>query len=152
MEIHQKIASRSNRLIAYLIDIIPISLVVYGLVMVIFGSNVPTNAHSNTPSNIPFFGFLTVRSFNKFGSLFVWIIYCIIMETSEKQGTFGRVVMGIKVVNEHGGRLTIEEAVARNLTKIVSFVIFSLGFFWIFIDSKSQGWHDKVKNTYVVNV
>jgi uncharacterized RDD family membrane protein YckC len=29
-------------------------------------------------------------------------------------------------------------------------VLFFLGFLWIFVDRRRQGWHDKIANTYVI--
>ena len=35
---------------------------------------------------------------------------------------------------------------------IISAMVILLGFVWILIDKKRQGWHDKIAGTYVVNV
>ncbi len=60
-------------------------------------------------------------------------------------------VVKMKVVDEIGQPLTPINSGIRNLSKIISMVIFSLGFLWILIDRKHQGWHDKIARTYVVD-
>ena len=67
------------------------------------------------------------------------------------QGTFGKKAMGIKVVDKNGERLTPGKSTARNLSKLISFVIIFLGFIWILFDKKKQGWHDKLNKTFVVD-
>ena len=78
------------------------------------------------------------------------MLYCMVMESSERQGTFGKSAMGIKVVDENGNRLTLLKAIGRNCSKIISYLVVFLGFLWILFDKKKQGWHDKICKTMVV--
>jgi uncharacterized RDD family membrane protein YckC len=73
------------------------------------------------------------------------------MESSTYQATVGKMVMKLKVVDEFGRPLTPVSSGIRNLSKIISMLIFALGFLWILVDRKKQGWHDKIARTYVVD-
>jgi uncharacterized RDD family membrane protein YckC len=54
------------------------------------------------------------------------------------------------VVRTDGSPVTWGRAVLRYLGFIVSAIPLSLGFLWIAIDGRRQGWHDKLAGTYVI--
>ena len=64
----------------------------------------------------------------------------------------GKRVIGIKVVKADGGQPgCITGILLREIVgKFISSLIILLGFVWIIIDDKRQGWHDKIAETYVV--
>ncbi len=64
--------------------------------------------------------------------------------------SIGKMVMGIKIINEDGSDIALGGAVLRWLGYIVSYLVIFLGYVWIFIDDNNQGWHDKIAKTYVV--
>ncbi|MDQ8936731.1 RDD family protein [Acinetobacter rudis] len=65
--------------------------------------------------------------------------------------TPGKVLMGLKVLDaETGKNITFSQGVIRYLGYFVSALVFCLGYFWIFFDSKKQAWHDKMAKTVVV--
>jgi len=66
--------------------------------------------------------------------------------------TFGNSVMGIKVVAADGTPPTTSKAILRYLGYIISAIPFSLGFLWVAVDKKRQGWHDKIAGSFVVDV
>ena len=64
--------------------------------------------------------------------------------------TPGKNMVGIHVVKESGetagfGTMLLRETIG----KIVSGMIFSLGYIWVLIDKDRQAWHDKLAGTYV---
>ncbi len=67
-----------------------------------------------------------------------------------KSATPGKMLFGIKIVDAEGKNLTPAKAIVRYIGYIISMVLFGLGFIWAFFDSKKQGWHDKIAQTYVV--
>lgn len=81
----------------------------------------------------------------------VAMAYYVLCETSSWQGTIGKRVLGMRVVNESYQKLSMQEAILRYLSKYLSSFIFCLGYIWIIFDSKKQGWHDKIAGTYVIN-
>lgn len=66
--------------------------------------------------------------------------------------TLGKIFMKIRVVDA----LTMQRpifgsALNRSVFRIISEMIFYLGFIWAFYDKNRQGWHDKTARTLVVN-
>jgi uncharacterized RDD family membrane protein YckC len=87
--------------------------------------------------------------FNSFIVLFLyfWLF------TGLKGQTPGKMVVGIKVIDGDGNKPGFLSAALREIPgKIISTIIFFIGFLWIAWDNQKQGLHDKVANTYVVKV
>ena len=68
------------------------------------------------------------------------------------QGTTpGKRALGMKVVLESGEPAGFGTMLFREwIGKLLSGLIFSLGFIWILLDRERQGWHDKLASTFVV--
>jgi uncharacterized RDD family membrane protein YckC len=64
--------------------------------------------------------------------------------------TLGMMLLGVRVVNREGGRVTLWRAIRRLIGYFVLPGIFFLGFFWILGDDRREAWHDKLAGTYVV--
>ena len=79
------------------------------------------------------------------------IIYGVIMEASPFQGTIGKFIMGLKVVDVNGERLTLKHSLKRNFSKLVSYSGFMIGFIWIAFSKKKQAWHDKISKTFIIH-
>jgi uncharacterized RDD family membrane protein YckC len=62
-------------------------------------------------------------------------------------GDFGAM---IRVVSRDGSPVTWGQATLRYIGYIISAIPLSLGFLWIAIDGRRQGWHDKIARTYVI--
>lgn len=82
--------------------------------------------------------------------LLVSISYFILFESSEKQATFGKQVVGIIVTDEHGNRIGIGQATGRYFGKIVSGIILGFGFLMAGFTDKKQALHDIMARTLVV--
>jgi uncharacterized RDD family membrane protein YckC len=65
--------------------------------------------------------------------------------------TVGKDLMGIKVVRKDGQPPGWVWAFVRYIGYIISGVVLSLGFIWILVDKKRQGWHDKIAGTYAID-
>lgn len=86
-----------------------------------------------------------------FGPLPVLLYYWLF--TGLKGQTLGKMLVGIKVIDAHGNRPGLATAALREiLGKIISAIVFYLGFLWIAWDRQKQGWHDQIASTYVVKV
>ena len=101
-----------------------------------------------------FFGFLL--DFPYFylysGTLPVLILYFWLF-TWLKGQTPGKMLVGIKVVNAKGDKPDLISAALREIVgKLLSSIIFYLGFLWILVDNRKQGLHDKIGSTFVVKV
>ncbi len=66
--------------------------------------------------------------------------------------TPGKMALSIKLIRSDGSKVTLGAALLRYLGYIVSSVIFFIGFIWIAFDSRKQGLHDKMADTYVVKI
>jgi uncharacterized RDD family membrane protein YckC len=78
------------------------------------------------------------------------IIYHMVMESSVKQGTYGKQMLKIKVVDLYGDRLTFGKAMARNLYKIFSVMTFFIGYLFAFFNKQQQCLHDMMAGTVVI--
>ncbi len=65
--------------------------------------------------------------------------------------TLGKTLAGIKVISVDGSSVSLGKALLRYLGYILSGALLSLGFLWVALDPKRQGWHDKMAGTYVVH-
>ncbi len=65
--------------------------------------------------------------------------------------TPGMIAMNIKLIGVDGAYpIGYSKGFLRFVGIIVSSLPFYIGFIWILIDKKRQGWHDKIAGTYVV--
>jgi len=146
-----QLAERGKRIIAYFIDIIPITLIVFGIYYFFLGfQEIFTNYLQRGDDIQPRIEFLSQRNNIRDISFLIWLLYCIILESSMLQATFGKRIMGMKVIRENGEKIDFKFALIRNMTKLLSAIIIFIGFFWILFDKKRQGWHDKIAKTLVV--
>ena len=83
-------------------------------------------------------------------SQIIKVLYDAWMESSPKQGSFGKQFMHVKVVDEAGQRLTFTKALLRSASKIISEIIFLLGYLLAAFDARKQALHDKIAKTLVV--
>ena len=60
--------------------------------------------------------------------MIVLVIYWILMEASPLRASFGKLTLGLVVVDQHGQRLSIPRAAGRNLLKFVSVITLFIGF------------------------
>lgn len=93
---------------------------------------------------------LTGGSFEPLIAL-IYAAYLTGFESSEWQASIGKRIMGLKVIDERGERLTISRALGRNFAKVVSAAALMLGFIWIVFSDKKQAWHDSLADTLVID-
>jgi len=120
-------ASFGQRLGAYLIDVILISIV-EGIVWAIAGQ----------------------AAAGAIG-LVVALVYFTYFEGSESGQTLGKRALGIRVYDfSRGGRISFGRAFVRTIGKYISSLVCLLGFLWMLWDDEKQTWHDKIATTVVV--
>ncbi len=64
--------------------------------------------------------------------------------------TVGKLMCGIRVVDQKGKNLSTFKSFIRFLGYYLSLYCLGFGFFWVLIDKKNQGWHDKLAGSIVV--
>lgn len=87
--------------------------------------------------------------FAVFGSSLLFAVYAISLWLLVDK-TLGQALLGLRVLRTDGRPLTFGPALRRVLGYYVSFFALFLGFLWILIDDRRQGWHDKIADTVVV--
>lgn len=78
-----------------------------------------------------------------------WLYYSL-MESSQRQATLGKLAAGIKVTDINGNRISFLQATGRYFAKILSGLMFGIGYLMIIFTEKKQGLHDILAGTLVV--
>lgn len=78
------------------------------------------------------------------------MIYSILMEASARQGTWGKVLLGLKVSDEQGVPIKSGRSILRNLSKILSAGTIGIGYIIGFFDKRQQCLHDRIAGTLVI--
>lgn len=86
----------------------------------------------------------------KIFTLLIGWIYFATMESSSKQGTFGKMALGIKVTDMDGNKISFGKASGRFFGKILSALILFIGFLMVGFTKKKQGLHDIMADTLVL--
>ena len=135
------------RLVAAIIDgilvnvvIWPIAMVTAVLVGVAGGAVRMPGAGVNMVNGIVWIGLSTCAN---------WL-YEAAMESSSKQATVGKMVLGLKVTDLEGRRISFLRATARHFAKIVSGMILLIGFIMAGFTERKQALHDMIAGTLVV--
>ena len=84
------------------------------------------------------------------GLLSFWL-YFALQESGKHQATFGKRLFKIKVVGKDGGRITFARATGRTFAKLVSSMIFYIGFIMGGFTNRKRALHDYIAETYVVS-
>lgn len=79
-----------------------------------------------------------------------WLYYAA-LESSQLQGTFGKLAMELKVTNLAGKRIGFGQASGRYFGKILSTLILGIGFLMIAFTEKRQGLHDIMADCLVLD-
>ena len=132
----QRKANGFKRLLAFLIDIIPIWLLSLVLYKEITGN-------SPMPDD-PWMRMTLAQVLVRDAWLPVWILYGTIAECTPLRGTLGKKFMGIEVLGPHRRPLGPGRAMGRNFAKLLSAIPFFLGFIWAFFSKTSNAWHDSM--------
>jgi uncharacterized RDD family membrane protein YckC len=86
---------------------------------------------------------------NLLGIICGWL-YFAIMESSKHQATFGKKLLGLKVIGSNGDQISFGKATGRYFGKFISLLTFFIGFMMIGWTKRKQGLHDKLANCLVV--
>lgn len=79
----------------------------------------------------------------------VRILYHSLLEASKYQGSIGKIALGLIVTDAQGQKLDFPKALIRNLCKIISDVIFGIGYIMAGFTEKKQALHDLIAGTLV---
>lgn len=71
------------------------------------------------------------------------------LTSSKRQGTFGKSILGLKVCNLDGTRISYGKSVARYFGKFLSTLTLFLGYLMVAFTERKQGLHDRIVETVV---
>lgn len=140
-----KYATFGQRVLAYIIDLIIIyvifivSCALFGVMLGLFGL-----MDFDTQST-------QLHIIYNIGLIAISFLYYAIQESSDAKATIGKKVLGLQVVNYENRKITFSQACGRYISKMLSSLVFCLGYLAITWTEKSQGWHDSIAKTLVVN-
>ncbi len=77
-------------------------------------------------------------------------LYDALLTSSSWQGTVGKRVLGLKVTDEAGNRISFGRATGRFFAMILSGMILYIGFFMIGFTDRKRGLHDMLAGTLVM--
>jgi uncharacterized RDD family membrane protein YckC len=83
------------------------------------------------------------------GSALLLVVYLVFFWTLIDQ-SLGQILMGVRVLRTDGRSMTLVPSVRRIIGYYLSIIPLGLGFLWVLIDDRRQGWHDKLADTVVV--
>lgn len=135
-------ASILKRIIAKLIDLSLIWAIYLFLLMLVF-------------SQAKITAFLDQIVYSIIAVIYLPIILPFInsLLTSLFGGSLGKLLTGIKVINQKEQKLSFSRALFRHFIGYkVSAMVFGLGFIWAVPDKNNQTWHDKISNTFVASI
>jgi uncharacterized RDD family membrane protein YckC len=131
-----------NRVWASIIDTILVLLIVYPIVVWIYGWEYFDEEKPNL--------FMGPADF-----LITWVlpaVACILFWIT-RQATPGKMAFSMRIVDAAtGGAPSLWQAIVRYIGYIVAFLPLGLGIFWVAFDRRKQGWHDKLAGTLVMRV
>ena len=144
-----------SRAIAFIIDVILISVVIL-MTYWLTSQLLQYFVHINVGACVPIQGFDLIRitchastwmlnifaiGFTPIYFLFFWIL---------AGQTIGQSLLGVRVVRLNGRRMTFLSGIRRLLGYLACLLSLGIGFLWVLIDDRRQGWHDKFAGTCVI--
>ncbi|WP_269617692.1 RDD family protein [Zhongshania sp. BJYM1] len=68
-----------------------------------------------------------------------------------KSATPGKLILTLAIVDaKTGAKPSVKQWIVRYLGYYLSAMVFMLGFIWVGLDRRKQGWHDKIAGTVVI--
>ncbi|GGH37156.1 RDD family protein [Paenibacillus segetis] len=83
-------------------------------------------------------------------SWMIGFVYFTYLPSTPWQGTIGKLIVGAKIVDEEGNRISYLHSIGRYLSSIVSGLILCIGFLMIAFTDQKRGLHDYMAGTYVL--
>ena len=148
-DVIESVATTSNveyaglwrRFMAFAIDLMVAGLVVFALAIIL---PIVLGPRIGVPG-----GGVIVASFAIVWLVVTWF-YWVLMESSSRQSTVGKALMGMVVTDIDGNRVSFGRATGRHFGKFASALVILAGFIMIGFTAKKQGLHDLITGSLVV--
>lgn len=146
----RRLASIGKRWLAIVIDGFIVAIVT-ALLLVASGALAPLDAAMASADEAAVAAALSNFQSNTLTiNLLVSAIYNVALMVSLNGRTLGKMMLRLRVVKKRGGRVTLLDALLRNVFGYMISQIFLLGYLWAIFDGEKQAWHDKMAGTVVV--
>lgn len=137
-----------RRLAAFLIDFIVFSAI-HWIIVLCFGIWLMVPWALLHGGHGPLVAFRVDAALQPFGIVVVWL-YFAVCESSRWQATIGKLVLGLRVTDEHGRRIGFARATGRYFGKFVSMLVLGIGFLLAAWTPRKQALHDSMSGCCVV--
>lgn len=132
-----------KRLVAYLIDTTLLTIVLFIVIKLMIKSLFDGDDLTHELAK-------TIGNMVVLLSISLYLAYFTFMESSKMQATVGKIIMKIKVVNEKFEKLTFVNALGRSVSRLISGIIFGIGYLMVLFNKDKKALHDMIAKTYVV--
>ena len=145
-------ASFGQRTAAFLIDVIPITVLVATVFYVFLGFDETLNRYleqgrQNAGVRAQF---LAERNTIREVAGLAYVVYASIMQSTSWQATVGKRLIGIRVIDKNHRTMSFLRSLARSMTLLLSIVPAFIGCIAMLFSKTGRTWHDRAVNTDVV--
>lgn len=146
-----KLAGLTRRFLAIMIDAFLVAIATFA-VMAVTDAFAPLYDAMYSTDDLA-----VTAAFNQFQSdtiavnLAVSAVYNVAFMTLLNGQTLGKLAFKMRVVKKNGRRISVLDALLRNVFGYTVSQIFLLGYLWAIFDDEQQAWHDKMTGTIVVD-
>jgi uncharacterized RDD family membrane protein YckC len=140
IEVFGEYAGFTTRLVAFVVDLM---IVIASIAMITVVADLLNSVLGFIPSTSTLLSLMVALTSLVFLQAY-WITFWMLAGQ-----TPGKRLMGLRIVTVDGGRVTIGVSIRRLIGYYISAILF-LGFLWVLVDNRRQGFHDKLAGTYVL--
>ena len=130
------------RVLAYIVDTIIVG-VIYAIIGMFFGLGFDSVMMEDAQAAS------MMTSAMGLLNILIVILYSVGFISSSLQATPGKLLVGVKVTDDQGQRISILRALGRELSKIISALILLIGYIMVAFTDRKRGLHDMIAGTQV---
>lgn len=127
-----------------------VALFIDGIILFVFNTVIAFALNLEVKDIIAQFGIMVIFRHPLF--IITGLTYYVVMESSSKQATIGKLSQNIVVTNLQGERINILQSLARNLSKILSALFFLIGYIMAAFTKRKQALHDLIAGTLIIKI
>ncbi|MGR5078942.1 RDD family protein [Photobacterium swingsii] len=139
-----------RRLLAYILDVIPITIFVTAYFWYFQGFNETFTLFIENQRDLTVKAmFLEERNVIRNFASILCIVYFVIFEGSNTKNTLGKSILRIRVEDADGNELTYKQSLSRNIAKFLSILPGGLGLLYPLFNKERLFLHEKISKTRV---
>ncbi len=153
MNTHAPYAGFFRRAVAFIVDLLVINIPPLFICWLLWLSqiNALDSFSDEQEFQLALFGLIMLLFFVYHGLLLItYWLYFAFFESCHKQGTLGKMLLKIKVIDQQGNRLSFARATGRAFARILSQLSLQIGFVMAGCTHRKRALHDMIAQTYVV--